>query len=373
MSILVLIMFIIGALPISICLYTFFCRMILCMHPAMEKRNDQILCAMLTLICILLFFIGKGTWLLTLFHLMAFILIFQFLHFVLYRITKTSYPSLDKLYRFGVLPLLCTMIWIGYGLYNMQQLERTDYTITTEKNLEASFRIALLSDVHYGNALHQTKLEEYVEKINQEQADMVVLAGDIVDESTTYEEMREVFDTLGKLKSTYGIFYVYGNHDESMYRTSPAFSEMQLREAIHENGILILEDEAYRLRDDIMLIGRKDASLSKEQGRKSSMELRKDANPQDFLILLDHQPKGLRKNDEAGYDLQLSGHTHGGQIWPVGIVAKWFGFMEVDYGYRTMEHMQVVVTSGLSGWGFPLRTQVHNEYVILDIVSDGNE
>lgn len=373
MSKLILIMFIIGVLPTSICLYTFFRRMILCMHPAIDKRKYQILCAMLILICILLFFIGKGTWLLILFHLMAFILIFQFLHFVLHRITKASFHSLDKLYRLGIFPLLCTMIWIGYGLYNMQQLERTYYTITTKKNLEAPFRIALLSDMHYGNALHQAKLEEYVEEINHEQADMVVLAGDIVDESTTYEEMREVFDTLGKLKSTYGIFYVYGNHDESMYRTYPAFSGMQLREAIRENGILILEDETYQIRDDMLVIGRKDTSLSKEQGRKSSMELRKDANTKDFLILLDHQPKELRDNDEAGYDLQLSAHTHGGQIWPVGTVAKWFGLMEVDYGYRAMEHMQVVVTSGLSGWGFPLRTQVHNEYVILDIVSDEKE
>lgn len=369
MSIIVLVMMLIGITPISICLYFYCRRMITCIKPAMEKSTYRKVSIGITCLWILPFCIWKGTWLIILFHMLAFLLLFQFLHYLIKKFIKKPLPIWEKVYRLGVLPLLCTALLIGYGFYNMQQIQRVEYTITTNKQIDAPLRIGLLSDLHYGTVLHQEKLAEYVEIINQEEADVIVLDGDIVDESTTYDEMKEVFQELAKLKATYGVFYIYGNHDESMYRTNPSFNDEQLSQTIRENGITILADETYKLRDDVTMIGRKDATLSRKQGRMSSLELLEGVDSNDFLLLLDHQPKDLKANDEAGYDLQLSGHTHGGQIWPMGTFAEWFGFMEEDYGYRAMDHMQVVVSSGFSGWGFPLRTQAHNEYVILNITS----
>lgn len=372
MSIIVLVMMLIGITPISICLYYYCRRMITCIKPEIAKNYCRKLSIALTCLWIFPFCIWKGIWLIILFHMLAFLLLFQFLHYILKKLFKKPLPRWEIVYRLGVLPLLCTAVLIGYGFYNMQQIQRVEYTITTSKHLESSLRIALLSDVHYGTVLHQKKLAEYVEIINQEKVDVIVMDGDIVDESTSYDEMKEVFQELAKLKATYGIFYVYGNHDESMYRSKPAFNDEQLSKIIRENGITILADETYKLRDDVTMIGRKDATLSRKDGRKSSLELLEGVDLNDFLLLLDHQPKGLKENDKAGYDLQLSGHTHGGQIWPMGTVAEWFGFMEEDYGYRAMQHLQVVVSSGFSGWGFPLRTQAHNEYVILNITSSAH-
>ena len=369
MSIIVLVMLLIGILPIGICLYGYCKRMVLCVQPKLEKDAYRKRSIYLTMLFILPVCVWKGTWLIVLFHWVVLIWGFQCIHHVISRLMRKPSLKWERMYQLGILPLLCTALVIGYGFYNAQQIQRMQYTITTTKTLDAPLRIALLSDLHYGTILHQTKLAEYVEVINQEHADIIVLDGDIVDEMTTYEELREVFFQLGKLQATYGTYFVYGNHDVSMYRSEPAFTMEELQQRIQANGITLLQDEAVSIRNDVVIIGRKDATLSRKQGRKHSLELLEGVNQEDFLLLLDHQPINLQENDSAGYDVQLSGHTHGGQIWPVGTIGQWFGFMEVAYGYQAMDHMQVIVSSGFSGWGFPLRTQKHNEYVMIDITS----
>ncbi|MBP2032075.1 putative MPP superfamily phosphohydrolase [Clostridium algifaecis] len=86
-----------------------------------------------------------------------------------------------------------------------------------------------------------------------------------------------------------------------------------------------------------------------------------------FILLLDHQPFELQKNDELGYDLQLSGHTHAGQIWPVGLLSDILRTNELNYGYKKLSNMQAIVSSGMAGWGYPIRTEANSEYVIIDI------
>ena len=87
-----------------------------------------------------------------------------------------------------------------------------------------------------------------------------------------------------------------------------------------------------------------------------------------FILLLDHQPSELEKNSELGYDLQLSGHTHKGQIWPVGLISELFNFNELEYGYKEIDDFKVIVSSGISGWNYPIRTGSKSEYVIIDIL-----
>lgn len=88
--------------------------------------------------------------------------------------------------------------------------------------------------------------------------------------------------------------------------------------------------------------------------------------------MVDHQPVDLNVNDELKVDLQISGHTHGGQMFPVGLISDFLGFGEMNYGYQKLNYMQVIVSSGIAGWGYPLRTGSHSEYVIIDIKKNNN-
>ena len=83
---------------------------------------------------------------------------------------------------------------------------------------------------------------------------------------------------------------------------------------------------------------------------------------------MDHQPGDLKENNRQGIDLQVSGHTHAGQIWPTGQLMQLLGINEINYGYRKTGNLQTVVTSGMAGWGYPIRTGGHCEYVIIDVV-----
>ena len=85
--------------------------------------------------------------------------------------------------------------------------------------------------------------------------------------------------------------------------------------------------------------------------------------------MLDHQPSELEAADRAGYDLLLSGHTHAGQIWPTGLISQAVGIVELNYGQRKLDHLQVIVSSGIGG--YPIRTSRHCEYVIISV--EGNK
>ncbi|MFQ6875862.1 MAG: metallophosphoesterase, partial [Coprobacillus cateniformis] len=131
--------------------------------------------------------------------------------------------------------------------------------------------------------------------------------------------------------------------------------------------ISILLDSQVNIQDEMTIIGRQDRSLGE---REDTQQLIKNVNHENFILMLDHQPVDLQKNNELHVDLQLSGHTHGGQMFPVGLITSVLGFGEMNYGYQAMSNMTVIVSSGIAGWGYPLRTGSHSEYVIVDIVKE---
>ena len=200
---------------------------------------------------------------------------------------------------------------------------------------------------------------------SKENPDFVLLGGDIVDERTTLQQMQQTFQALSTIQNQYGIYYVYGNHDQALYASQPAFTPEILKQTIEQNNIHILCDDSIRIQDEITLIGRDDRSHQ----RVSTSDLLQNVSSDDFLLLMDHQPVELDTNNQLQIDLQVSGHTHGGQMFPVGILSEWLGFGEMNYGYRQLSHMQVVVSSGIAGWGYPLRTGSQSEYLIINIQS----
>lgn len=309
---------------------------------------------------------GKGgLWTLAVLHICAFALITQLVQFLL-RTGSHGKPHRvwDRLYQFTVLPILCTALVLGWGAWNMGHVVETDYTVTTEKSIPAEgWRVALVADVHFGTSNDRAAIQQVSDRISAAHVDLLVLCGDIVDENTTFAQMQQVFRIFGGTHTTYGTYFVYGNHDPARYTSTPAFTTTQLAEALTDSGITTLEDQVVSVTRGLTLIGRRDRS----RNRATTAELVRKANPADYLILADHQPKEFAEKAAAGVDLQLSGHTHAGQIFPVGWLSILLHTDDWNYGLETVEGMTAVVTSGVSGWGYPIRTQGCSEYVILTI------
>lgn len=289
------------------------------------------------------------------------------------RLGRWRIPWWRTLYLSSIIPLAGVLVLAGYGAFNIRRPVHTAYTIATEKPLPpGGYTIALVTDLHYGNAITTEDLEADAARIAETHPDLVLLGGDIVDERTPEVSMREAFDILGRIPSREGTYYVYGNHDKALYTSHPPYTVPELVEAITGAGIVILEDQSVTLPSGLTLTGRQDLSDPQRTGipRASSAALMEGLDPAAFHIMLDHQPRYFEENAEAGYDLMLSGHTHGGQIWPMGLVLSVLDKGTLIYGHAIRAGMDVLVSSGLVGWGYPIRTEGHSEYVTIHLTND---
>ena len=276
-----------------------------------------------------------------------------------------------EIYNSGIIPIILTGIFITYGCINAKNVIEKEYNIYTDKNIRnEGYKVNFISDLHFGTTMSNNELQKYCDNISQRNVDIVILGGDIVDENTTLKQMKDAFKILSSIKSNYGIVYVYGNHDKSRYAINPNYTEEELKEAISECRIKILEDDIYEINNELCIIGRKDRSDSEE--RKSAQDLVSEFNKDYYTIIVDHQPCEINENSENGYDLMVSGHTHFGQIWPLGHLMNLFKINEMNYGYERVGDMDIIVSSGMGGWGYPIRTEKKCEYLIINIVKEVN-
>ena len=246
----------------------------------------------------------------------------------------------------------------------MKNIEKTTYDLQTSKDIPDT-KIVMISDLHYPNVMTEEELSSIVKDLQKEKPSFYILNGDIVDEFTTVDQMKTVFQTLGKLTKTADVYYVFGNHDNQHYANDPVFSKETLKEVIESNGITVLQDDILHF-GNITLIGREDL----EENRRSLHSLMKTCDLDSYIVVFDHQPSDLKLCKELGVDLQLSGHTHSGQIFPVGSLANSLGIFEHGYGMIKKGNFTQITTSGIHGWGFPTRTEGISEYVSISITSN---
>jgi len=268
-----------------------------------------------------------------------------------------------KVYKSNLISLLLSIIILVYGFYNIINIVETRYIIYTDKKIENDLRILLISDSHYGDILNQDRLIKLKKKLDRVNADIVILGGDIVDETSTKEDMEYVFDIFGDIQNKYGVYFVYGNHDRQQYSLNSKYSNDQLQKTILNNNIKILKDNYIKLENNIVLVGRDDYSFN----RAKVADILSDVDKDNYIIMIDHQPVNYDENIKNGVDLIMSGHTHGGQIFPIEQFIKIFHTADLSYGYRKIEGMDAIVSSGLVGWGYPIRTSRNSEYVVIDV------
>ena len=345
---------------------------VLCFATRWLPKNQRIITIVVTLLLIVPAIRIFGIWFIVLLHLIVFLLITDGIVIIIKKSRKNKNWSgvCKKIYCSGVIAVVLTAVVIGYGRYNIFHVVRTEYTLQTQKDLQTEgYRLVLLSDLHYGVSMNDEQLQKVADRISREDPDIVVLDGDIVDENTTSEQMKSAFHILGAIDSKYGIYYTYGNHDKNNYSTTPNYTADQLAETIKKNDIQILEDDTAVINDEVVLIGRADRGYGNEN-RQTIFDLTSKLDKKQEWVVLDHQPADYENVKKAGCDIILSGHTHAGQIWPAGLFASLFHFDELNYGKIQRENLNAVVTSGIAGWGYPIRTEKHSEYVVLNIVPE---
>lgn len=354
---------------------------------SMETKKERVLSVLIGGVLLVLFCVIWNIGAVAMLHFFGFSIVADLIWWIGRKVVKYQYKKsqlvehvhvvnrilLRRLHDLGVFPLFVTIVVLIFGYYNMMHVVETEYTVTTEKKIsvakEDEYDIAFLADLHYGVSLNRQQLQDVCDKVSEKNVNLVVLGGDVVDENTTKEQMKEVFAVLSTIKSKDGIFFVYGNHDRQLYSRNPEYTEKELENVIASNGISILQDGTYQLENGIMLIGREDLSYTRTERRTSLEQLLSEVKDEQYQLVLDHQPADYVENKNQKTDLILSGHTHGGQFWPANLLFELFDINDAVYGMTSWEdsELKAIVTSGIAGWQYPIKTSAPAEYVIVHI------
>lgn len=281
--------------------------------------------------------------------------------FTLYMVLFLLAFDLLKLYRVPVnygfiLSLIFTVVLLGYGYYNYHHPKTNTINIALDKPLAGDakpIKIVAVSDLHLGNGTGKTALKRYVKMINEQNPDLILIAGDLIDNSVVPLYTEKMMEELSELKVPLGVYMVPGNHEYiSGIKASARF--------IQDTPIQLLRDSVVTLPNGIQLIGRDDRSNT---ARRSLQELMAGIDKSKPIILLDHQPYKLTESEAVGVDLQFSGHTHRGQVWPMSWVTDYI--YEQSHGYRQWGNSHIYVSSGLSLWGPPFRIGTESDMAVF--------
>jgi predicted MPP superfamily phosphohydrolase len=219
--------------------------------------------------------------------------------------------------------------------------------------------VVVASDFHLGTIVGRARLERIVDKINSLNPDVVLFPGDIVDEDLTQVSKNNIGEPLRTIRSRFGVYAATGNHEYiGSIEKAAAF--------LTGHDVILLRDRAIKVAGTFYLIGREDLSANRFGGqqRKNLSELMKDVDKNYAVILMDHQPFRLKEAAECGVDLQLSGHTHNGQIWPINYIIRLV--YELPWGYKENGDTHYYVSNGVGTWGPPVR--IGNRPEIVNIL-----
>ncbi len=278
----------------------------------------------------------------------------------------------------GFICILLTILLSTYGVIHSKKIVYTDYNVNIDKvsNID-NLKISLVSDIHLGYNTHLSHIKKMVDMINNSNSDLVLIAGDIFDNN--YEAIgndEDIINELKRIKSKYGVYAVYGNHDidEKIlagftfnWDKSEVLIDPRMEEFLSKSNIKTLRDETILIDDSFYLIGRLDYHKYgiKINERKSIEELTKDIDIDKPIIVLDHEPYELNELSNNNVDLDLSGHTHNGQMFPSNILLK--VIWDNPYGLLKVGNMTSIVTSGIGVYGPNMRVLSTAEVVNINV------
>ena len=264
------------------------------------------------------------------------------------------------------------------GVINARIVRVTPYEITVNKSVDGmeSMKVVLLADLHLGYNVGLAQMERMVARVNEQDADAVVIAGDIFDNAwEAVEEPEQIAAVLRGIRSRYGVYAVYGNHDiEEPILAGFTFrsdgkkqSSPEMDAFLASANIRLLRDEAVLLGGEVYLYGRPDAQRPGRgvEVRKTPAELVEGLDADKPILVLDHQPRELEALAAAGVDVDLCGHTHDGQMFPGNLTVRLF--WENACGCLRVGSMHSIVTSGVGLFGPNMRVATRAEICPITI------
>lgn len=280
----------------------------------------------------------------------------SFLHFLPNAETQL-YSKLKLISGISISSIGLLVIVIGFLNAWHPKINRYNLSINKTVKGNQSLKIVAASDIHLGTIIGPRKTTKLVETINALEPDIILFAGDVVDEDVGPVIRQNLGECLKQLKAPLGVYASTGNHE---YIGGADRSVKYLE----EHGIKVLRDSTILINEQFYVIGREDKDKNRTSTqRKEISDLLLDLDRTKPLIMLDHQPFHLDRVEEAGVDLQVSGHTHHGQLWPFGYITN--KLFEVSRGYKQRGNSHFIVSTGFGTWGPPVRTG--NRPEILEI------
>lgn len=252
--------------------------------------------------------------------------------------------------------LLVAMVSVfTYGYVHYRHKVRVPLELSPAKSLPREYRILMASDLHLGYHNGRRELARWVDMMNAEQPDLILIAGDIIDVSVRPLVEEDMAAEFRRLQAP--VYACLGNHEYYAQRAGrPA-------DFFREAGIRLLRDEAVEVDSALVIIGRDDRTNHR---RKPLAQLMDGVDTTKFVILLDHQPYHLEKAERVGVDFQLSGHTHRGQVWPLSWITD--RMYECSWGSHRRSSTQYYISSGLGIWGGRYRIGTQSEYVVATLL-----
>ena len=307
-------------------------------------------------------FVGSF-WLAAMVYLLMAVLVIDLFRLVLYflpqpAILANNYLEFKKYLFMAVVGITGVVVLAGHINALNPRIKRVDIHIDKEAGQMKTLHIAAASDIHMGTLVGSYRTAKLVRMLNERNPDVILLAGDIVDEDLAPVIHNDLGRSLVKLTAPFGVYAITGNH-EYIGGAEAAVKYLE------EHGIKMLRDTSVKINNSFYLAGRNDRD-SKRFSARERKGLDKVLEGVDLsfpVIMMDHQPFNLQKVADAGVDFQLSGHTHHGQLWPFGYITN--AIYELSWGYKKKDNTHFYVSSGYGGWGPPVRTG--NRPEILDI------
>lgn len=263
--------------------------------------------------------------------------------------------------------VILTLLGTGIGLMiaRRPRTVRIQIRIGDLPSALHGFSIVQISDLHVGPTIKDDFVARIVSRVNRLEADVIVITGDLVDGSV--EELSAHTAPLGNLAARHGVYFVTGNHE--YYSGEPAWTA-----EIRRLGLTVLKNEHVVLQHQsalLVLAGVTDYSAHHFDPRERSdpaAALRGAPRAAGAKVLLAHQPSTALTAAAAGYDVQLSGHTHGGQFWPWNLFIGYF--QPFTRGLNRVDQLQLYVSPGTGYWGPPNRFGVPGEITHLTLMGN---
>ena len=299
-------------------------------------------------------------------HSSLFILFYLILAFVLIDIVRTANYFLHfapegmltfrKWALMASFAVIAVLMVVGNYKFNRIEIVKLEISVKDKPLQNRELRIVAASDIHLGVSIDKQKLQKYVRLINEQNPDIVLLAGDIIDNSLAPLVRQNMDEYLRQINAPLGVFAALGNHE---YIGGDVYGVIDF---FRSGNVHFLRDSVVLIDDSFYLVGRDDLT---NRNRKSVSQLIDGIDRSKPIILLDHQPFHLQEAEKNGIDLQISGHTHGGQFFPVNLIVN--KMYEVAHGHAMRGNTHYYVSSGLAIWGPKYRIGTQSKLVVITL------